>query len=49
MIYKIVMKDEKGKPYFYSETYRTKAEAESAFELLAEDDEKVVSIVEAYE
>lgn len=49
MIYQISMVDEKGKQYFYSEIYRTKAEAESVFELLAEDDERVVSIVEAYD
>ena len=49
MIYKIVMEDKKGKPYFYSEIYRTKAEADIAFEILAEEDEQVISIVEAYE
>lgn len=49
MVYKIVLKDEKGKQYFYPETYRTKAEADASFEIMQENGEDVETIVEDYE
>lgn len=45
-MYKIVLKNGKGKNYFYHEEYRTKAEAQAHYEILEEDGERVVEIVE---
>lgn len=47
-MYKIIMKNSKGKQYFYPEIFRTKSEADSVFEILKESDECVIKIVEAH-
>lgn len=49
MVYRIVLKDENGKQYLHSETYRTPAEVATAFEIMEEDGENVQRIVADYE
>lgn len=48
-MYTILITDEKGKECFYPEIYRTKAEAEATLEIMAETDERVMTVVEAFE
>lgn len=47
-MYRIIMKDLKGKQYFYPEIFRTKSEADSVFEILQESDECVIEVVEVH-